>query len=184
MIGRELCPGLFFSDREEKDPRSSAGGAREAEPVRIHGEPVRLSETPHGQDQDGEPVRVSKSDPEHGAGKGRAPGRRPSRQLSNVGPRTGRPARRRPRPRSWTSPLIVVWSLVSADCRIDGRRRKQALKGPGRRHRQTDGREGKGSQRAKGSARRGVSKGRGESRSTKGNRPGEGRRAPPGSVEK
>lgn len=41
VIGRELCPGLFFSDREETDPLSSAGGAREAEPVRIHGEPVR-----------------------------------------------------------------------------------------------------------------------------------------------
>lgn len=56
VIGRELCPGLFFSDREEKDPRSSAGGAREAEPVRIHGEPVRLSETPHGENRTGLPT--------------------------------------------------------------------------------------------------------------------------------
>jgi hypothetical protein len=85
VIGRELCPGLFFSDREEKDPpgalpveleklsRSESTGAG-----RVHGEPVRLSETPHGETvrdsprgkQKREPVRTSRSSPRTGSGRG------------------------------------------------------------------------------------------------------------------
>jgi hypothetical protein len=62
VIGRELCPGLFFSDREEKDPpgalpveleklsRSESTGAGEIVRDSPRGKQDR---TPHGENRKG-----------------------------------------------------------------------------------------------------------------------------------
>lgn len=62
MIGRELCPGLFFSDREEKDPpgalpveleklsRSESTGAGEIVRDSPRG---KQDGTPHGENRKG-----------------------------------------------------------------------------------------------------------------------------------